>query len=350
MNESIKISVLIPCYNVEKYVDECISSVINQTLHDIEIICINDGSTDNTLSILEKYKSTDDRIKIINKTNTGYGDSMNNGIDIARGEYIGIVESDDFIEPEMFQSLYDTACKNNVQIARCCYYMYQNGNNKPVTNDFITKNKVLDPNIDTSVFWQVPSIWASIYKREWLNENNIRFLPTPGASYQDTSFSFKAYACCNRFIMISNPYLHYRIDNMNSSVNSKNKTYCVCDEWNEIYRFIVNDRKRFGHLLLIMPAIQTGTYRWNFRRLDTSDKKFKFAFHWTIEWITRFLRREISCRAIKNVIHCLKLRPGNCIRKVARAVVPDRAKPCIKAILHRIPQGIKDPVKRLLRW
>lgn len=299
MNSSIKVSVLIPCYNVEEYIDECIQSVINQTLHEIEIICINDGSTDATLSILEKYKLIDQRVIIINKKNTGYGDSMNKALDEAHGEYIGIVESDDFVEPEMFQVLYETACQNNVQIARCCYFEYKNGNDIPVTNDFIVKNRVLDPKTDNSVFWQAPAIWASIYKRDWLNKSNIRFLPTPGASYQDTSFAFKAYACCNRFIMISNSYLHYRIDNQNNSVSNKNKIYCVCDEWNEIYRFIINDKNRFGYLLLIIPTIQAGTYKWNFNRLNTVLNKLKFLFRWSTEWIIRILRREISFGAIK---------------------------------------------------
>lgn len=305
MDSKIKVSILIPCYNTENYIEQCINSVINQTLNQIEIICINDGSTDTTLSVLKKYKSIDPRIKIINKKNTGYGDSMNQALDSANGEYVGIVESDDFVEPEMFQTLYEIACQKDVQIARCCYYEYKNGIDIPVINDFIRKNIVLNPNIETSVFWQAPAIWASIYKREWLNINKIRFLTTPGASYQDTSFAFKAYAYCNRFIMIPNAYLHYRIDNQNNSVSSKNKIYCVCDEWNEIYRFVTNDKKLFGHLLRIMPAIQSGTYKWNINRIDTLYKKTKFVFHWIIEWILRILRKEITIYSIKYLIEAV---------------------------------------------
>ena len=93
-----KLSILVPCYNVEKYVAQCLSSIVNQTLQNIEIICINDGSTDKTLEILQSFQTTDSRIKIINKKNSGYGDSMNLGLDMAKGKYIGIVESDDYIE------------------------------------------------------------------------------------------------------------------------------------------------------------------------------------------------------------------------------------------------------------
>ena len=98
----IKLSVIIPVYNVEQYLGECLESVIKQTLKDIEIICVNDGSTDNSLEIIKKFARKDERIKIIDKPNSGYGDSMNKGLETETGEYIGIVESDDFIEPDMF--------------------------------------------------------------------------------------------------------------------------------------------------------------------------------------------------------------------------------------------------------
>ena len=100
-----KVSILIPCYNVEKYIRQCLDSVVNQTLKDIEIICINDGSTDSTLDILRKYENRDNRIKVISKHNSGYGASMNIGLETAKGEYVGIVESDDFVEPNMFEKL-----------------------------------------------------------------------------------------------------------------------------------------------------------------------------------------------------------------------------------------------------
>ena len=102
-----KISIIIPCYNVEKYIKQCLESVVNQTLKDIEIICINDGSTDSTLEILREYENRDNRIKVISKQNSGYGASMNIGLETAKGEYVGIVESDDYVELNIFQTLYN---------------------------------------------------------------------------------------------------------------------------------------------------------------------------------------------------------------------------------------------------
>ena len=99
-----KVSIVVPVYNVEKYLDECIESIINQSLNDIEIICVNDGSTDSSLEILNNYAQKDKRIIVINKSNSGYGNTMNIGINAAKGEYIGIIESDDFADTKMFEN------------------------------------------------------------------------------------------------------------------------------------------------------------------------------------------------------------------------------------------------------
>jgi hypothetical protein len=292
MTSNIKVSILIPCFNVEKYLRQCLDSVINQTIKEIEIICINDGSTDGTLSILEYYAKNDNRIRIIDKENSGYGDSMNQALSAATGNYIGIVESDDFVELCMFESLYSIAIKNNLDISRCCYFEYKSGINTPVLNNWVPKNQVHNPNEIHAAFWQAPSIWCSIYRRSWLNENKIRFLPTPGASYQDTSFAFKCYACCQRLYISDIPLLHYRTDNESSSVNNPEKVFCVCDEWKEIYRFVRSNRRRFSHLLPLIPILQYGTYRWNYERLNG---KFKSAFlkAWAKELFIHLVKGEL---------------------------------------------------------
>lgn len=296
-HQTPKVSVLIPCYNVERYVSQCLSSVCIQTLKDIEIICIDDGSSDTTLQILKEYQGQDPRIKLISKPNSGYGDSMNRGLEIAKGEYIGIVESDDFIEPNMFEILYSNAKQFNLEISRACYFEYTEKQENLATNEFVKKEVLINPNKDPSPFWQAPAIWASIYQNSWLKQNNIRFLPTPGASYQDTSFAFKAYACCNRFYMSKLGLLHYRMDNSNSSINSSTKAFCVCEEWNEIYRFVRSDLQRFGHLIPILPLLQYGTYKWNYSRLSGKLKK-QFLLKWIKELFHHFQKGEIVFSAI----------------------------------------------------
>ena len=119
-----KVSVIIPVYNVEEYLEECMESVIHQTLKEIEILCVNDGSTDHSLQILEQYAKKDDRIRIISQKNGGYGKAMNQGLDAASGEYIGIVESDDYADPEMFEEMYNVASSNQLDVVKSGFYYY----------------------------------------------------------------------------------------------------------------------------------------------------------------------------------------------------------------------------------
>lgn len=236
-----KISVVVPVYNVEKYLKECIDSIINQTLEDIEIICVNDGSTDSSLEILNDYAKKDSRIIVINKSNSGYGHTMNMGLNAATGEYVGIIESDDFADKNMFEDLYKLAKESDADIVKGDWYNYWSKNKFARKNNRISSAKTLkltNAKQDKSLLRINPSVWSAIYKKEFLNKYNIRFLETPGASYQDLAFSFKVFALAEKVILTDKAYLYYRQDNMNSSVKSKTKVYCVCDEYEEIDRFL----------------------------------------------------------------------------------------------------------------
>ena len=283
----IKVSVIVPCYNVEKYVGECLQSICNQTLEDIEIICINDGSQDNTLSIINEFKQKDTRIKVINKENTGYGHSVNMGIDVAIGKYIGIVESDDFIEPNMYDEMYNVAEFYNLEVCRCCYYEYHSQNKLDIKKDFpfVPKNVVFCPIDDNQApFWQQPTVWINLYNRKWLQDNKIRFLETAGASYQDVSFSFKVYSKVKRFLMLEDAFLHYRVDNENSSINSTNKTLCVCNEWQEIKKFVNTDKDLKNKVCQhTIPCVQLGNYRWNYNRIINNPNRYNFIKQWSNE-------------------------------------------------------------------
>ena len=236
-----KVSILVPCYNVEKYLPQCLDSIVGQTLRDIEIIVINDGSKDSTLDIIKSYAARDDRIKVIDKENEGYGKSMNRGLDAATGEYVGIVESDDWVDTDMFENLVKIADENNVDVVKSNFYRYTTtGGEKNVKYNSLpdwNTNCVINPHEKTAIFFSSPAIWSAIYKRDFLVKNNIRFLESPGASFQDTGFNFKVFACAKRAWLTPHAWLHYRCDNENSSVKSTGKIFCVCDEYDEIERF-----------------------------------------------------------------------------------------------------------------
>lgn len=268
MAESVpKVSVLIPIYNVEKYLRQCLESVVGQTLQEIEIICLNDGSTDGSLEIVKEFAAKDPRIVIIDKKNSGYGDSMNQGLEKARGEYIGIVESDDWVDRDAFEKLYNIAKLYDVEVVRANYYF--NKANEDEKNYYITPldaGRVVDPARHTWIFLQAPAIWSAIYKREFLDENEIRFLPTPGASYQDTGFNFKVWAMAHRAFFTTEAFLHYRIDNETSSVNNPGKVMNVVYEYDEIEKYL-KEKGVFDELMPTLVVAKLGAYVWNIERL-----------------------------------------------------------------------------------
>ena len=284
------ITVLVPCCNVEKFVDQCINSLRSQTYSNLEILCINDGSTDGTPAILHRHAAADSRIRVIDKENTGYGHSMNLGLTQARGEYIGIVESDDFAEPDMFEKLLANATAHDLDVSRAGYFAHRtaDGVDEPVLFDIVPKNRVLRPIEELMPFRLPPSIWTSLYKREFLERNGIRFLETPGASFQDTAFAFKCNYKAERFLMVDDPVIHYRVDNANSSVHSAKKVFCVCDENEEIWRYAKADPVRFEKVKTLIPVLQYGTYKWNFKRLSKPLRRaFLKRFHEDFKRIQR---------------------------------------------------------------
>ena len=234
------VSVLVPVYNVKPYLQECLDSLVAQTLEGIEFICIDDGSTDGCSEILDDYAAQDARFRVIHKANSGYGASMNVGLKAARGEYVGIVESDDFADPEMFHALYEAASRNHVDVVKSNCWQFQAG--KDVFWEVLKGHaygRVICPSREeTDFFLETPTIWSCLYRRKFLLEQEIWFNETPGASYQDTSFVFLTKAYADSFLLVKEGYLHYRIDNPLSSVYSPGKIYSVIDEYDAVQRYI----------------------------------------------------------------------------------------------------------------
>ena len=270
------ISVLVPVFNTEKYLKQCLDSVANQSIDNMEIICINDGSTDNSLDMLTEYANKDNRFKIIDKENSGYGHSMNVGIKTAKGEYIGIVESDDFVDRNMFVTLYELAKVHDADLVKSNFWAFKDGKDtlQNVLQNEPFKKKINPRRENKSIFLRGQSIWTGIYKREFLLENNIRFLETPGASYQDTSFFFITMACANSVVLIEDAFLHYRQDNPDSSVMSKEKVYCVCEEIDAVWRFLKGRPELEAELKYVVPVFQWIVYKWNLNRLNSVQKYY----------------------------------------------------------------------------
>lgn len=275
MKNNIKISILIPICNVERFLPQCLDSIINQTLKCIEIICINDGSKDNSLDIIRQYAEKDRRIVVLDKPNSGYGDSMNRGLALAQGEYIGIVESDDFVEQDMFENLLSVAQEFSADIVRGNYFLYwsDKGNIKNRNTDFNCFDKCVTVASNPELLLFAPSIWTSIYKRKFLESNDIKFLPTPGASYQDTSFFLKSYILASKVFVIDKAFLHYRQDNANSSVKncSLEKALYVNKEFSECDKFLSPALISNINLQKYYNTKKLRTYLWNISRMSVTD-------------------------------------------------------------------------------
>ena len=220
LKDNIKISVIIPIYNVEKYLDKCLTSIINQSLKDIEIICVNDGSTDSSLQILEKYKEKDDRIIIINQKNAKQAVARNNGLKIARGEYISFVDSDDYIEKDFLKILYQTAINNNADIVASNVqefidddFFYDISYVAKMTFFFYGKTILVTPEDKFGIIYSC-SIWNKIYRREFLSKNNISFFEK--LFLEDVSFNQIATILANKIILVKDVYYYYSLSNPNS--------------------------------------------------------------------------------------------------------------------------------------
>ena len=236
-----KVSVLTPVYNVRKYLRQCLDSLASQTLDNIEFICLDDGSTDGSERILDEYATEDKRFHVIHKQNEGYGKTMNLGIKKARGEYIGILESDDFADKNMFEALYTVAKKHNADVVKSNFYTYteENGDKFYELLERCPYGEVHSSKEIPQLLQTEDYIWTSIYNRQFLINNNIFFSETPGASYQDVAFSCKTALCSKRMYLLREAFLHYRVDNMSSSIHRvEQKIHCYHDEFAEYLHFL----------------------------------------------------------------------------------------------------------------
>lgn len=223
-----KVSVIVPIYNVEPYLKKCIDSLLAQTLKDIEIILLDDGSPDNCPQICDEYAKLDSRIKVVHKANGGYGHTCNTGIAMANGEYIGIVESDDWVSEDMYEKLYIRANSTNSDITKGAYYSVINTEKdiKSVTHWVKKISKKLDifSLKDCADFIKYhTSIWSAIYKTSWIKENNIKFVEDI-RPYEDLPFIATVYSKANKITIMPDPVYFYRTDAATSSMNAVRKT------------------------------------------------------------------------------------------------------------------------------
>ena len=228
----IKVSVIVPVYNVEKYIVKCISSIVNQKLKDIEIIVVNDGTKYNSIKLI-KENFTDDRIKIFNKKNGGAASAKNYGIKKAKGEFIFFVDADDFIE-ECLLEMYNKALKEKSDLVICDYYKYF----EDKTKDHISIIPFYDKENKKCSVISMPGPVCKLVKRKIVLENNIMFLENH--CFEDNAIMPYLCAVCNNFSYIKKPYYYY-LQREGSALNKKSYS----KSWEDIFSSLNNLYNRF---------------------------------------------------------------------------------------------------------
>ncbi len=257
MNDSPLVSVIMPSYNVGPYIRQCIESVSGQTLKDIEIICVDSGSTDGTLAVLEEYLQKDKRITLLRSDMKSYGHQMNLGLQAARGEYIGIVETDDLVSAKMFEVLYGLTDQGCIDIVKGNYWEYYSDDTAKKTIVNTTRNSIKDGAVFTlkenpDIMVSHPSIWSAIYRRAFLEENHIRFMEEPGAGWVDNPFYFETLCAADSIRWTSIPCYYYRMTNPDSSTNNiadpELPIRRMMDNLDVIEKYDIQDEKILAHV------------------------------------------------------------------------------------------------------
>lgn len=308
---SIEVSIIVPILNVRRYIDQCLLSLISQTLNNLEIICVDGGSTDGTLEIIHDYQCKDSRIVLIESQVKSYGYQMNLGIQVAKGEYIGIVEPDDFIDKKMFQRMLDkTKTFGRADFVKGGYYEFADSFGECTMSVIVNVNvnvpeemteKMIELNKHNYCrLSEINHIWSAIYKKSFIVDNNIRFNETPGASFQDTSFSILVGLLAETCIYTRENFYYYRIDNPMSSVKSESKITCVVDE----FRYVDEELTKRGKLSvennILVQKKKLIVYRWNCMRLARKGREEFLAIvqkelnHYSVDFVKNELNQEES--------------------------------------------------------
>ena len=222
-----RVSVIMPSLNVGQYIETALKSVCEQSLNDIEIISIDAGSTDGTWEIIKKCAEKDKRIIAISSDKRSYGYQVNEGIRLAKGEYIGIVETDDYVASNMYENLYNIASQYNLDIVKSDYCAYRTGKDgekifikRKAIPDDINYGDIVAPWKDEAIATEDWYLWNAIYKRQFLKDNGICLSETPGAAYQDIGFVIDTLKNARRCMYIPGEYYFYCIDREGASANS----------------------------------------------------------------------------------------------------------------------------------
>ena len=276
--KKIAISVLVPSLNRAKYIEKCLKSIHNQTLNNIEVICIDAGSTDGTIDVIDEYVKKDSRFIRVDSPRKSYGFQLNTAIDIAQGEYVTIVESDDYILPDACEFLYKNASENKLDFFRSGVNQFLIINNQEIVYKQIfflpskDINKVYSGQISLeNRLKAVVSILGTAYRKEFLKGKDIRANESSGASFQDVGFCIQVNSMANRFMYSNKPVYNKKMDNEDSSIYAVKNNNVLISE----YEFLDTKVDAGKANREIVYHQQIMDYYW---RLQVSEKQVRQQF------------------------------------------------------------------------
>lgn len=229
------ISVIVPVYNVEEYLAPCLDSILGQSHENLEVIVVNDGSTDGSPAIMQDYAARDARVKVADKPNGGYGSAVNRGLDEAQGEYVAIVEPDDFIDPFMYEDLLAASYLDDgrrADVVKSAYWNYYDADtdyegqapyiqSTNLGSCMPKERHVFNVFERSEVLKHHPSVWSAIYKRSFIKDKNIRMMEPKGAGWVDNPFLYETLCQANEIVWLPTAYYYYRQTNPNASSHIK---------------------------------------------------------------------------------------------------------------------------------
>ncbi len=273
--DKVKVSVIMPSLNVAPYMEECLQSVRNQTLHEIEILCIDAGSTDGTIDLIKKHASQDSRIRMVYSPIKSYGYQVNRGIEEANGEYVAIIETDDYITTDMLETLYHSASENDLDYVKGNYVVFENRNGHrrfskslmyPVGDE--RYNKIVCPKDNPYLPLQDYNIWRGIYKTSFIQSKSIRCNETPGAAFQDIGFLMQVLDKAKQCKYVEDCIYYYRFEREGASTCSNQVLHNVEMEFRFLFENQLIKQNKMAFIRLysaLLPEINKLLIRYDFR-------------------------------------------------------------------------------------
>lgn len=251
-----RISALLYIQKTEENLLGCLTSLSNQILDDLEIICIDDSPDDTVLKdLLENYRKKEPRLKLAHTNNVGFGRAINQAIKSAHGEYVAIVQANDYLDPATYIELFALAKKHDADLVRGNYYERIEGQ-KDLKHEIIfaeESDRIIDPTESTNIFYQPPALWATIYRREYLTKKKLFFLNQKDDCYF-YSFNFKTLAATSKIVLTDKAYVHH-----SDAILSSIETYVVNDEFDDVETFL-KDKILWKTYAYVFQAIKFSAY------------------------------------------------------------------------------------------